>query len=279
MRKLGAGLSSEVYEQRDGRILKLFLRECADLARDEARNLRALGRAGVPVPRLVDEVSIDERMGLVFDSPRAGRSLYDELRSKPWRTLAHARLLAQLHADVHEHSCAELPSLRDRLTQQISAGQCLPAAVQDSALEMLNRLPDSDAVCHNDLHGSNVIFADGGPVIIDWVRAERGQPLADVASTVIKYQLRRSKPGGSAALRRGAATVFGRAYLHHYRRLRPHSADQLRAWLIPIAAAYAVNREGEERSRMIAFACRQIAQIGPQSSLQTRADAVSGMAG
>jgi aminoglycoside phosphotransferase (APT) family kinase protein len=268
MKKLGTGGKSEVFELPDGRILKLLLREYQELAIDEARNIHILDRAGVPVPRLFDQVEIDGRIGLVFDSPRAGRTLYEDLRARPWRMLKDARLLAELHAGIHKHACPELPSLRDRLKDELETATCLPQTMRHFALELLNGLPEGDSVCHNDLHGGNVIFADGVPVVIDWVRTARGEPLADVALTLTQWSLfRDSRSRALVAIRRGAASVFGRTYLHHYRRLRPHTPERLRAWLIPVAAAYAARRAGDKRSRVEAFVQRQIDQMNSGATL------------
>jgi aminoglycoside phosphotransferase (APT) family kinase protein len=50
----------------------------------------------------------------------------------------------------------------------------------------LHAIPSTDgatSVVHFDLQPGNVLMADSGPVVIDWVRAGFGEPLDDVACT------------------------------------------------------------------------------------------------
>ncbi len=50
---------------------------------------------------------------------------------------------------------------------------------------MISHLPVSPrtVLCHGDLHPSNVILTDDGPMIVDWFDACRGEPVAEVART------------------------------------------------------------------------------------------------
>jgi aminoglycoside phosphotransferase (APT) family kinase protein len=53
------------------------------------------------------------------------------------------------------------------------------------ALEFLPPQASSPRLCHGDLHPSNVLLAADGPMIVDWFDASRGDPLADVARSVL----------------------------------------------------------------------------------------------
>ena len=248
-----------MFELSDGRILKLLFAEFADLADEEAGVLQLLAGSGVPAPGLAERIDVDGRSGIVLEGLSAGRTLFDEMRARPWRLAAAARELAALHARIHACTCPRLPALRARLEAEIAGGSCLPAALRHAALSVLHALPDGDAVCHNDLHSRNVIIAEGRPVVIDWARAARGDPLADVAVTFLQFQFGERR--ASLVIQAGlhlARMAFCRVYVEHYRRLRPFADRQLRDWLIPVTAAYAERRAGTKRTQFLAFLERQV---------------------
>ena len=144
--------------------------------------------AGFPVPR-VFEIS-DEGTDVVMERIEGGSMLAD-LESRPWGLKRHAATLAELHGRLHE----------------IPAPEWLAAAPGG----------EGDRLLHLDLHPLNVMLAPGGPVVIDWTNAARGQPQADVAATWI-LMATGAIPGG-----RLKAAVLGRfrsllvnSYLGHF---------------------------------------------------------------
>jgi hypothetical protein len=112
--------------------------------------MRHAHRHGYPVPRVL-EVTSD---ALVLDRI-AGPTMLETLRRHPWTLRQNASLLAQLHKRLHE----------------IAAPSALPAVSPGGRLLDL------------DLHPENVILSPGGPVVIDWTNARRGDPALDVALT------------------------------------------------------------------------------------------------
>lgn len=252
MRKIGEGDKSEVFVLPDGRILKLFFPHYAPLAEVEARLSGVLARAGVHAPRVDEMLEVDGRPGIVFGNLREGKTLSRAVRTRPWRIRAAARELAKLHAAVHECSAPELPSQRERIEDQIRASAMLSDDARSAALEALRTLPDGDTVCHNDVHMLNVIVAPGGAMIIDWVLATRGNPLADVATAAL--QLRFGEPPGSLAARwplEAGRALFRHVYVGHYLRLRAGRREELARWRLPAAAALAGRREGTMQRQLL----------------------------
>lgn len=252
MRKIGSGHKSEVFEQEDGSILKLFVPEFVALAPVEAEVSRMLERAGVAAPRVREIVTRDGRPGIVFGELRAGITLSRAVRSQPWRMFGAARQLAVVHAAVHGCSSTELPSQRERLEREIRDAAAVSQDARSAALRRLESLPDADIVCHNDIHMLNVIVDDQDCVLIDWVLATRGNPLSDVAAAIL--QLRYGERGGNllahAALELGRA-AFWRAYRRSYLRLRPDAAGELERWELPMAVAFAGRREGRMQAQLL----------------------------
>ena len=252
MKKIGEGHKSEVFLMPDGRILKLFFPHFAYLAPEEAEIAVMLAHAGVHAPRVDESLEVDGRPGLVFGNLKVGTTISDAVRKKPWQIIAAARELAQMHASVHEHTSLELPSQRERIRQEIETGNGLDTSMKDSALRILDDLPDGNAVCHNDIHMLNVIVHPSDSMIIDWMLATRGNPLADLASAVLQLRFGEQPQGlvARSALEMGRA-IFWRVYLQQYLRIRPVPKDELQRWELPAAVALAGRREGRMRRQLL----------------------------
>jgi aminoglycoside phosphotransferase (APT) family kinase protein len=137
---IAAGRASEIVDLGDGRVLRRFKRG-GDPAR-EAEIMEHARAHGFPVPAVL-EVRDD---ALVLELV-AGPTMAADLRRRPWLLARHARMLAELHARLHE-----IPFEGERLL-------------------------------HLDLHPENVLLPSGGPVVIDWTNARAGDPGLDVALT------------------------------------------------------------------------------------------------
>ena len=253
MRKIGAGHKSEVFARPDGSILKLFVPEFVALAPIEVEISQILERAGVAAPRATELVTVDGRPGIVFAGLRVGETLSQAVRSRPWRILGAAQELAELHAAVHRCVSSELPSQRERLEAEIRGAAAVPIEVRNAALSELAALPDGRTVCHNDIHMLNVIVDREGSMLIDWVLATRGNPLADVAAAVLQLRFGDQPRGlvARAALEAGRA-AFWRAYLHWYLKLRPSNLAELARWELPVAVGFAGRREGRMQQQLLA---------------------------
>jgi thiamine kinase len=251
MRKIGQGDKSEVFALPEGGILKLFFPHYATLAPVEHEVSRALVAAGVPAPRVERLLEVDGRPGLVFSDLPEGETLSHAVRARPWAFLTAARDLAELHAAVHERSSAALPSQRERLESEIRESDAVTDGARQAALAALDGLPDGTAVCHMDVHMLNVIVHPAGSVLIDWVRAVRGNPLADVATAVLQLRFGEYPRGLAArgALAMGRA-VFWRTYLRRYLELRSLDAASVAGWELPVAVGLAGRRAGRMRAQL-----------------------------
>ena len=98
---IAVGRTAEIYDWEEGQILKLF-RDWfpAHSVEQEARNARAVHAAGLPVPAVGEVIEIDGRLGLIYERVE-GPSMEETLKAKLWTLFRSARLLAELHADMH----------------------------------------------------------------------------------------------------------------------------------------------------------------------------------
>jgi aminoglycoside phosphotransferase (APT) family kinase protein len=174
-RLLASGRDADIFEFGSDLVLRKTRGAGRSLER-EARAMQYAAGAGFPVPAIHDL-----RAGgteLVMDRVR-GPLMSDAILHAIWRAPAYARVLADLHDQLHT----------------IAAPDWLP------------QLPDGGAdLVHLDLHPLNVIMdPDRGPVVIDWANASRGQGLSDVALTYVLLTCPRMP--GPAALRVAADPV------------------------------------------------------------------------
>ena len=255
--RLGAGREAEVFAWYAGRALRLA-RDPSRGARlrREALALECAGRAGVPVPRVHDEVVVEGRPGLVVDRVD-GRDLLSVVERRPWRFHAVGRTCGALHARMHAlEGPDELPLLADELRARLQTDP-VPGDVRDAALRELERLPAGDRLCHGDFHPANVLAARDGPVVIDWTLAARGDPTADVARTRLLL-LDSAVPEDASAILRSLAHVGRRllfaAYLRGYRSVRAPDHELVRRWVWVCAAARLAEGIDAEHDALLATA-------------------------
>ncbi|MCA1571901.1 MAG: phosphotransferase [Chloroflexi bacterium] len=147
------GRASTVTDLGDGTVL----RTGGDPEREAA--IMAHARAhGFPVP-VVHEVRADGMVLERIDGP----TMSDHLVRRPWLLARSMRLLAALHARLHEIRF------------------------------------DGARLVHYDLHPQNVMLPSDGPIVIDWTNAHAGSPDGDVAMTWLILATSAGVPGRVAA--------------------------------------------------------------------------------
>jgi aminoglycoside phosphotransferase (APT) family kinase protein len=155
MELIASGRDSDIFELAPGLVLRRS-RGGRSLA-DEARVMEWAREHGYPVPR-VDDVRAN---GTEIVMERVdGRMMMDDMARDPRKLPAGARLLADLHDQLHE----------------------IPAP------DWLRHVDAADRLLHLDLHPLNVMIKDGKPIVIDWSNAAAGDPLTDVALSYVLLQ-------------------------------------------------------------------------------------------
>ena len=255
--RLAKGRTAEVFLWENNRVLKLFYRD-QDKARiiQEAETTHVVREAGLPVPQVRETIEVDGRHGIVMDRV-GGCRMKTLLRSRPWMLRKIARTLAELHADMHTRIGPRLPSQRERLERRIRDADALPASVKEAARAVLDQLPDGNTVCHGDFHIDNILFESPDAFIIDWANGSRGNPLADVAQTLLLLRLNpRATNRFSRWTHRAAQKLLRRLYLERYLQLRPSRREQIAAFEFPVAVARLGNCIASEREQLLAVTQR-----------------------
>ena len=247
---IGRGRTAEIYAWGNDQIIKLFYDWCPALwAEHEVEISQVVQEAGLPVPACGGLVEVEGRRGLIYERIQ-GSSMLREMLAKPWKLLWAARTLAGLQAAIHRCVVPGLPSHRQQMERCINEA-AWPQDVKEAALHALSQLPAGQALCHGDFHPDNILLAPRGPVIIDWLAATQGNPLADVARTSLLLRL--GEPVSGTPGRRFINLIrapFHALYMRRYLQLRPGSRQEIVAWQLPVAAARLCDRIPGEQAQL-----------------------------
>ncbi len=254
--RLGLGRTAEVFALDEKRVVKLFLADFdQEKAAQEAERTRLVHAAGLPAPQVYHAQILDGRFAVVLERLDGTTMLAASLQA-PWRMPAMIRVLAELHNEIAKATVPGLPSFADLQRRQIDAAPVLTAAQKDRLQDHLGKLPATEPrLCHGDFHPDNVLMTARGPVIIDWLTAAMGDPVADLARTVLLLQI--GQPAGEIPAWRRLLTALGRhyfcsSYKSHYRRLSGIDQAAIEAWMPIVAAARLTENVTGEQPALLA---------------------------
>lgn len=248
---IGQGRTAEIFEWGGGKALKLYFDWVPEAwVNLEARVTKTVFDAGIPAPQMYDIVEFEGRLGIVLERVE-GPSMLDCFIGQPWKLWIFANLFAELHAKIHSCKVEGLSSQHERLAKTIREGE-LSDDTKEAALKVLAELPQGQSLCHFDFHPGNVIMTRRGPVIIDWMAATQGNPLSDVARTLLLLELGSPPPGTRGKrLLDLARSLFVSTYMKRYLELRRVSRSEIDGWRLPVAAARLWEKIPQERDRLL----------------------------
>jgi thiamine kinase len=233
------GTRSTVHAYGRGAVAKVPVPSTPDeWIRYEARYSEAARTAGAPAPRLLGIEEIDGRVASVWEHA-VGTSMWQQAVDRPEQSAALGRLLADLQHRLFELvPPVTLPRQRDRIVSKIRRTAATIDASYARALELLPPPAGTPRLCHGDLHPSNVILGRDGPMLVDWFDAARGDPLADIARTLLVLLSDEANPPAHLP-GAGPATlgVLTDAYLARLREQRSLDAELLERWQAVSAVA------------------------------------------
>lgn len=257
---LAQGRTAEIHAWGRDRVVKVYhpwvSRPAVEL---ERRCTTAARAAGLPVPAVGEVVQLDDRLGLVMERID-GPSMMERIFGQQDQPEDSARQLAKLHRALHQRPAPPgLPDQVERLASKIRRGSVLGPTEQAAALTALDDLGRGDRLCHGDFHPGNVLVADQGPVIIDWIDAASGSPAADLGRTVLLFE------GAIATSQADEATLalmrqYRDAYLEGYGTDHGPAATW-RAWM-PVLAAARLDEQIEEQRDWLLLQVRQGLSLG-----------------
>lgn len=233
---IAVGRTAEIYAWENDQVLKLFFADVprTDVER-EAQISRQIYASFVPSPAVGAMLEIEDRLGLVFQRID-GVSMAEDLLHHPLRFRSHALLAAQYLAELHTRIFHyDLPDQRTVWRAKIEQSG-LPDNQLVQLIERLEALPQGSRLCHGDFHPANLLITPQGLVIIDWLDATVGNPLADLARSTLLIQAAVKNGSLRQPWLRWSVQLFQWILVREYFRLNPGGEKEFRRWL-PLAAA------------------------------------------
>ena len=269
LRLIGQGREAEVFEWRDGRVLRL-LRAPGPSTRlaFEIAALEAARSAGVPVPQAYEQVVVDGRPGLVMEHLQ-GPDLLTMIGQKPWLVFSSGRLAGEIHARINRaRAPVSLPAVRDVVGRGLARLAPSEPRLAEWVGRILTHLPDGDVLCHGDFHPGQLMFSGDHCAAFDWSGAKRGDSLFDYARTRLLLSIGEPPPGTHLTLK--LLAKIGRqllisSYVRSYERNTAKPLDRARVyhWEIVNLAVRVVDDVPGERPRLLQRLRKEFARGEP----------------
>ncbi len=251
---IGVGRTAEVFEWGENKIIKLFLPEVPKLSIELEYNIsKELYKKGVPVAEVYEFLNLEDRYGIVYEKIQ-GDSMLKLLASRPVEVTTLAYTLAELHYATQKVIDIHLPDQKSRMKRSISFTGLLTDHTKNTIYEYIDKLPNHNMPCHGDLHPDNVLISNDKAVIIDWMTATIGNPLSDVARTlmIMKYaSMPDDKTPEEKSMINAVREEFHTEYVKHYMRLSSSSMEDIDQWELPLAAARLIEGVPDDEKRVL----------------------------
>jgi len=164
--------------------------------------------------------------------------MLEMMARKPCRIIHYARTMAELHAEMHNITLwVDIPNQHQQLIDKIKNAPALLYDLQLGNLAVLNGVSGGDSICHGDFHPGNINVTEKKHMILNWVTASLGNPLADLAQTMIILQGLVESDQIQNPWHKIAIRMVYTVYLRHYFFIRPEGEEEYSRWLPVVAAA------------------------------------------
>ncbi|WP_375197463.1 phosphotransferase [Sphingobium sp.] len=262
--RIAAGVSSSVYRLSGGRIAKIFHSAVSEemIAREFAAATLA-AEAGLPVARPLERRDMPKGRAILFPEV-AGQTLMRDMRLRPLHSGSRLRDMALLHRQINACAAPGLRSLRQVLRTDILHGPAA-GALQDAALDLLDRLPEGDRLLHGDFHIRNVLLSPAGLVAIDWSKAARGAVTPDLLRAEMLLRFGEGPQDGLTNIARDWAA---RRYVASYSRMAGEGVQLVPQWRAVVALAWLRARARIRQKAFMRYLNRALAEAGLPSLSQ-----------
>ncbi len=228
--------SSEVYYLSDDKILKLYFPEMDDGSIDsEILNTSTAFQKGCTPMEYYGDVRIQGRRGLILKRLK-GCSMTNMPAKNPLIVFKAGKILAELHAGVHEKTSDKLKDIRQeavRVLEDDNVFYFLTREEKDTLKKYIMSLPESNHILHMDFHTDNILCDGDNYQVIDWMTALRGDPLAEVAMMNFLHHDAELFPGSSKlkiAMMQMVRGFIYNSFIKNYEKLTGRTEEASHKW-------------------------------------------------
>lgn len=248
--KIGSGGTAEVYAYEADKIAKVFHDNIPDDAiNQEFMVSKLISTVDIRTPKMYELIESAKERGYIAERI-FGRSMLDYIMKQKGDINELLHQFTSTHYQLHNLSFnnildpsvnTKLLSTHEWLKQRISWTNDLTENEKNEIYEELDALPDGNSICHNDYHPDNLIITkDSNEIcIIDWCDVSFGNPLADVARTILVFSttvLPPELPLEIQSMLLEGKKLMKELYVEEYSSLSNMDLIELEKW-IPIVAA------------------------------------------
>lgn len=258
---IGQGRTAEIFEWGEDKILKLFRHGISKtLSEAEYKASLQINKKLNSSPKVYDFIEIDGRSGIIYERIY-GTTMLKVISTKPWKLSKEAHSLAKLHKSIQQKVDFELPKYTDRLKSCISEVNLLSDDLKGKLYKYIDTLPDDNVLCHGDFHPDNILITKDNVIVIDWMTAANGNPLADVARTSV--MLKFGDVPGKSHIEKKLIDLLRKKlyseYIKEYINISKVNINQIKKWELPIAAARLIEWLPEsEKKNLLSFVTSEL---------------------
>lgn len=251
---IGKGMTAEVYGLNENQIIKLFKKEINDQQiMKEFTIAKTINKLGIPAPIVFETTTLNERKGIIFERIN-GMSLLSMMEKKPKRIRQFGKQMARVHYQIHQNSSSDLINQIDLFPGKIEATKSYINNQYKEILEYFQSLPQDNQVCHGDFHPDNIMNHVDRQVVLDWTNVYSGNPLSDVARTILLIRTP-YVPDGLGKMQqyflKFLKWVLSNSYIKEYKRLSNVKYEDIHAWFLPNAAIRLLEEIPGEKSWLL----------------------------
>jgi uncharacterized protein (TIGR02172 family) len=261
---IGKGKTAEVFEWGQDRVLKLFFDRYDDERIAYEANIgNMVHEAGVPSPAVFDRIKLDSRKGIIFQRI-FGKTIKRHIAAEPWNLYRYEKQMARLHFKIHKCSIVGMLSQKERFAITIGRSSKILGYKKKRILDYVESLPDGDSICHGDFHFNNILVQNKELVAVDWNSAYTGNPLGDVARTLLMLNSKKvlsGIPDIKSTPSEYSNWLTYQSYLKEYMRLSKVKFEDIDAWILPVAAAKLKDKRPGDETWLMDIINKRLGQL------------------
>ncbi|MTI67897.1 MAG: aminoglycoside phosphotransferase family protein [Firmicutes bacterium] len=235
---IAVGRTAKVYKWDDEKVIKLFNNDInKEAIKKEYKITKKLYENNISNVKVFDLLEYENKTGIIFKNLKA-KPMTKEILYKPWKLKKLAFKLAETHKSILKYVDMKLPRTKGILKRELLKSNYLPSSIKEKIIKHLEDLQIGNRICHGDFHPENILIANKKFIVIDWMTASMGNPLADVARTslILKYgKLPDSNLFKNLSLEIVRKILY-KNYINHYMNITRVSFDEIKEWEIVLAA-------------------------------------------
>lgn len=155
----------------------------------EALYMSLVNETGLKVPSLYSVGVLEDGRWAITYEYIEGKTLKELMDEEPDRMHEYIDGMLDLQLEIMNNRVPYLNSLKGKMKQQIQSLETINDITRYELLTKLNSMPDHVRLCHGDLEPANIIVAEDGWYVLDWIHAALGNASADAARTYLLLTL------------------------------------------------------------------------------------------